>query len=617
MAQDILKTIQSPKDLRALTDEQLTALCEELRQTLVETVSHTGGHLASNLGVVELTVALERAFGEPNDDLLFDVGHQCYVHKLLTGRQERFSTLRQTGGLSGFPHPQESAHDPFIMGHSSTSISAAAGMACGKALSGRDGYTVAVLGDGALTGGMVYEGLENIAEYGDKVIIVLNDNRMSISRNVGYVARHLARLRSRPRYVRAKGRFGKAIGKIPLIGRWLYRKLFRFKKWLKNAVYGSSTLFEEMGLYYLGPVDGHDLPRLEEALAAAKTVGRAVLLHVVTVKGKGCDFAVQAPNRYHGVSGFDAETGETPQSAAGFSSVFGEWLIAAAEKDERICAVTAAMAEGTGLEPFRERFDSRFFDVGIAEEHAVTFCSALSCRGILPVLAIYSTFLQRGYDQLINDISVMNNHVVLAVDRAGLVPGDGETHQGIYDVAYLSTVPHMTIYAPSCYAELKYTMSRALWEHTGAVAVRYPRGAEDADAAATATEENFSFYPADGADTLIITYGRLMGYALRAVRRLKEQGCSVALLKLLRLYPLDDGVLPVISPMKRVLFFEEGCRTGGIGEQLGSRLLEYGFGGEYRLYTVDQPIPCCSLNDGLKMTGLDEEGMIERVCGNE
>ncbi len=609
-----LEQIHSPEDIRKMTPAELEELCASLRKTLVQTVSKTGGHLSSNLGVVELTVALHKMFDTPRDRIVWDVGHQCYTHKLLTGRYGRFDTLRQTGGISGFPKPEESEYDTFIAGHSSTAVSAANGMAKAKTLSGDGGYVVAVLGDGALTGGLAYEGLSNAGRSSDRLIVVLNDNRMSISKNVGFVARHLATLRSRPRYVRFKMGISSLIAHIPLIGKAIQRFIVWVKSRLKNAMYHSSTLFEEMGFYYLGPVDGHNLHDLTASLQTAKNLSRPVLLHVETVKGKGYGFAAQNPDTYHGVSGFDIETGKTPPSSKSFSSTMADGLCRLAQEDLRICAITAAMKSGTCLTKFAERFPVRFFDVGIAEEHAVTFASGLATGGMLPVFAVYSTFLQRCYDQILNDTSIMNNHIVLAVDRAGIVPDDGETHQGVFDVPFLTTIPHVTIYSPSTFAELDISLKQALYDAAGIAVVRYPKGGELPGCEGFQPDYKPYTYLKNGkARILLMTYGRLFSYALIAARELSEEGMPVSLLKLTRIWPLPEECVAIAAEYDWVFFFEEGSRQGGIGQHLQSRLLESGFRGEFRLKAIDGFLPACSVSAGFRRTGLDVDGMIEAV----
>lgn len=615
MDKPILSTIRSAEDVKRLPCERLEPLCEELRQTIVQTVAANGGHLSSNLGVVELTVALHREFSHPDDRIVWDVGHQCYAHKLLTGRFDRFDTLRQTGGLSGFPKPTESEYDTFVAGHSSTSISAANGIAKAKALAGEDGYVVAVVGDGAMTGGLAYEGLCNAGRSHDKLIVILNDNQMSINRNVGFMARHLSALRSSVQYVQTKNSFGNIISAIPLIGKPLYRRMVRIKSRLKDSLYHSSEMFEEMGYYYLGPVDGHNLRDLMRALETARHLSRPVLLHVATVKGQGYSYALQNPDTYHGISRFDVASGQPEKGAPGFSQTVGRCLCTLAEQDPRLCVVTAAMTGGTGLTEFASSYPKRCFDVGIAEEHAVTFSSGLAVGGALPVFAVYSTFLQRSYDQLLNDTAIMNNHIVLAIDRAGIVPDDGETHQGIFDVPFLSTIPNTTVFAPATFAELEINLKQALYDTTGIAAVRYPKGAEFPILASYKPDyQPYTLFRDPMAGTLVITYGRLFGNVLQAAKRLRVKQ-PVSILKLTRILPIPEETLKIAASYSRVIFFEEGAQNGGVAQQFGAALLQQGYRGVYEPYAINTFIPTCSVVDGLRLTGLDVDGMTHRILG--
>lgn len=605
-----LRDIQSPDDIKQLDIQALHSLCDELRHTMIDTVSHTGGHLSSNLGAVELTVALHRVFTTPQDVIVWDVGHQCYAHKLLTGRYERFSTLRQQGGISGFPKPSESEHDAFVTGHSSTSISAANGIAKAKALTGDDGYTIAVIGDGALTGGLAYEGLSNAGRSDDRLIVVLNDNQMSISRNVGFVARYLTHLRSRVRYVRWKRRVRTALSRVPVLGRPFNALLRDAKKRVKRSLLTNTSFFENMGFYYMGPVDGHDLKDLHEALLAAKTVNRPVLLHVETVKGKGYPFAEQNPDTYHGISKFDPVTGQAPKAGDNFSARFGQALCQLAAEDERIVAVTAAMKQGTGLTGFAQQYPTRFFDTGIAEEHAVTFSSGMACGGLLPVFAVYSPFIQRSYDQLLNDTAIMRNHIVLAIDRAGVVPDDGETHQGMYDLAMLRSIPGTTVYAPCNYKELELHLRQALYDADGIAAVRYPKGAEpSALADYTPPYGAYDYLPDKGRELLLITYGRLFADVLAVRHKRQTNGHGAAVLKLNRLLPLDPEVLRLAKEYRCVLLIEESSRSGGMGEYVGSQLSLAGFTGHYAVRAVEEILDACTTVQGLHRLGLDAEGI--------
>lgn len=613
----LLSTIHSPEDLKKLDASQLPALCDELRACLVETISNNGGHLASNLGVVELTVALHRVFHSPVDQIVWDVGHQCYAHKLLTGRYDRFSTIRKRGGLSGFTKPCESEHDPYGCGHSSTSISAACGLARAKTLLKQEGYTIAVIGDGALTGGLAYEGLNNAGRSRDKLIVILNDNGMSISRNVGGIARHLAVIRSKPWYFRIKDHVEHILSHTPIIGPWLRNIIFTSKSMLKNALY-HSTIFEEMGFAYLGPGDGHNIDEICRLLNRAKDLRQPALIHLRTIKGKGYAFAENNPRAYHGVGMFDIETGEPESSGTGFSEVFGDSLTELARKDNSICAITAAMAGGTGLTRFAHEFRPRFFDVGIAEEHAAVFAAGLARNGMLPVFAVYSTFLQRAYDQIIHDVALQNLHVVFAIDRAGLVGEDGETHQGIFDASFLSAVPNLTVYSPSCYEELRRDLLLALYGCRGPVALRYPRGAEPAmpDGYTPCGGPYVFTRRSSGVsgEILAVSYGRLAAFTAEAARRAAEEGLSVDLLRLNCIKPLDAECLRQASYYRKVVFFEECIRPGSVSEQFGERLLELGFHGDYRPCTAgEQFIKQGSVPQQLDELGLDVKGILQTM----
>lgn len=611
----LLPSIHSPEDVRTLSSSQLNTLCRELRDTIVHTVAQTGGHLSSNLGIVEVTVALHRVFHTPHDQIVWDVGHQCYVHKLLTGRAPHFATLRKEGGISGFPRPCESEHDAFIAGHSSNAISVANGMAKAKALTGDDGYVVAVVGDGALTGGLAYEGLSNAGRSKDRLIVVLNDNGMSISQNVGFVARHLATLRAQPRYVRFKAAFGNALLRVPLIGKPVHKFLQWCKTRLKKSLYSRSSYFEEMGFHYIGPLDGHDVHELIRGFQSAKRLERPVLMHVATVKGKGCSFAEQQPDRYHGVPGYDEATG-TLHCGGGttFSQVFGETLCTLARQDDRLCAITAAMLSGTCLTAFAQEFPKRLFDVGIAEEHAVSFAAGLAHNGTLPVFAVYSTFLQRAYDQLIHDAAILNEHVVLAIDRAGIVGDDGETHQGIFDVAFLNTIPHATVWSPSTYEELRLSLHHALYAVPGLVAVRYPRGSEPSALADYRPDgAPFTLLARPLSSILLVTYGREFAAVYEAARQLEIEGLAVSVLKLTQIKPIDRAAVDAVLGYDKVFFFEEGIRDGGVGDRLGALLHEREFAGVYHVTAIDGFVPVCTPSSGLRAYGLDASHVLSTV----
>ena len=578
-----LNRIHSSADVKALSADVLPELCQELREEVLETVSRNGGHLASSLGAVELTVALHRVYDSATDRLVFDVGHQCYAHKLLTGRRDRFDTLRQLGGLAGFPRPNESPDDAAISGHASTSVSVALGMARARTLLGEDYGVVAVIGDGALTGGVAYEGLSDCGSSGEDILVLLNDNAMSISENVGGMSLLLAKVRVRPGYLRFKRFYRRTVGRY----RILYRMLHRIKEWVKDLAL-PDNMFEDMGFYYLGPVDGHDVKALERVIDYARSIGGPVLLHVCTKKGKGYAPAEEDPARYHGVGPFDPARGVDAGQKENFSSVFGAALVELAEDDGRIAAVTAAMTDGTGLDDFARRFPKRFFDVGIAEGHAAAMSAGLAQQGMRPVFAVYSSFLQRAYDMLIHDVALSGVHVVFAVDRAGLVGADGETHQGAFDVGYLCSVPGLRLWAPSSYAELRGMLRLAL-AAPGPAAVRYPRGGEGVYKGDSSGQDTAQLRP--GGDLTLVTYGILVNEALCAAETLADEGIDAAVLKLNRLDQPDlEPVLASAARTGRLLVLEDSARAGGMGTRIlaelasrgvalrGSRLLDLGDG---------------------------------------
>ncbi len=604
---------KNPESLKSLSYEEIDQLCAQIRSKLVETLSRNGGHLAPNLGVVELTVAMHRVFDSPVDQFVFDVGHQSYTHKLLTGRADRFDTIRTEGGLAGFPKPSESVHDPMVTGHSSTSISNACGLARAKRLKGEKGTVVAVIGDGALTGGLAYEGLNNAGQARDNIIVILNDNKMSISKNVGAMARHLAVIRTKTSYVKFKAVTAKVVGAIPLIGKPIKKALFRSKSALKNAVY-KNTLFDALGFAYLGPVDGHNVKQLEQALTLAKNLNRPALVHVCTSKGKGYQYAERNPGKFHGIGKFDIDTGEPISGGPNFSSVFGKALCELARKDESVCAVTAAMKSGTGLSDFAADFHRRFHDCGIAEEHAVSYCAGLAAGGLKPVFAVYASFIQRCYDQIIHDVSIQGLNVTFAVDRAGVVGEDGETHHGLFDVAMLNTVPGMSIYSPCYFDELTASLESCVNEPSPA-AIRYPRGAEpEKPEGFEISTEPYCVYGDPNAETVIVTYGRIFGAAAKACDRLRAEGRSVCVLKLLRVKPIDPECVEAVSKAGHILFFEEGIKQGGIGETFIALLEERGYSGTYFLRAVDNSfVTHASVARLLEMLGLDETGVYNAV----
>lgn len=570
----ILESITSPADVKALSPAQTDELCGELRRFLLEHVSRTGGHLASNLGAVELTVAIHRVFDTSRDRLVFDVGHQCYVHKILTGRRDGFSGLRRLGGLSGFPKPEESIHDAFIAGHASNAVSVALGMARARTLTGQDHAVIALLGDGALTGGLAYEGLNDAGDSGEDLIVILNDNGMSINENVGAMSQHLLRLRTKPEYYAFKKAYHRLLGGSAF-GRRLYRFNHRVKTRVKKALLPNSTMFEDMGFAYLGPVDGHNVDKLCETLSWARELGGPVLVHVRTQKGRGYEPAEREPNRYHGVAPFDPARGVDAEKSTDFSAVFGDAMLALAAEDPRVCAITAAMADGTGLEPFALRYPNRFFDAAIAEGHAAAMAAGMAKQGLIPVFAVYSTFLQRAYDQLVHDVALSGLHVVFAVDRAGLVGADGETHQGVFDPLFLSGIPGMTVLCPASFAELRTMLRRAVFDLTGPVAVRYPRGGEGqfrGDFGAS----DFAVLR-DGDDVTLCAYGTMTDEALAAADLLRARGLAARVVKLGRIAPFDgDEIRRLFAGTARLLVAEECCAVGCVGQRIAAILAEGG-----------------------------------------
>lgn len=557
----ILENINSSADIKKLDREQLPQLCDELRKFEIENIAKTGGHLSPNLGTVELTVAIHRVYDTEKDRLVFDVGHQSYTHKIITGRRDRFDTLRQYGGLSGFPKPSESNDDAFIAGHASNSVSVAQGMARARTLTGGDYDIVSVIGDGALTGGLSHEGLADAAASGEPMVIILNDNNMSISENVGGMAQVLQNMRIKPAYISFKQWLKGVSENIP----GLYKAFHVIKEWLKSRLL-PGNVFSEMGLYYLGPVDGHDLDKLETAIRLARDVRKTVVLHVLTKKGKGCAYAESHPDKYHGIGRFDPETGELAPTAVSFSDKAGEYLCQYAENDPRIVAITAAMAGGTGTECFASKFPERFFDVGIAEGHGVTMAAGMAKQGLVPVFAVYSSFLQRGFDMLIHDVSLLGLHTVFCVDRAGLVGNDGETHQGVFDVCYLSAVPGMTILCPASFQELHDMLGYAIHEVTGPAAVRYPRGGEGRYTDSLMQAENLI---REGTDVTVVCYGTMINEVLNAADELQSRGVSAEIIKLGMIAPNSfEQCIGSVRKTGRLLVAEEVCSVGCVGSAL-------------------------------------------------
>ncbi len=615
-----LTAFKSPADLRAIPAEEMPQLAARIREFLVEKVSATGGHLASNLGVVELSLALHRVFDAPQDHIIWDVGHQSYIHKIITGRADRFDELRKVGGLCGFTNRKESEYDPFGAGHSSTSISAALGFATADRIAGRKAYTVAVIGDGAFTGGMVHEALNNCAP-DLPLIIVLNENEMSISRNTGAFAQYISHIRSSRRYLRTKSRTKDVLPRIPLIGRGLYKIAKGLTHFAKRRLY-RANYFEELGFLYLGPADGNDYARTERILRQAKARNGAVIVHLKTTKGKGYLPAESDPSHFHSTAPCTAAAG-----AGSFHAAFGEELVSLAKENDRICAITAAMEIGCGLDAFSREFPTRFFDVGIAEEHAATFAAGMAAGGMIPCFAVYSTFLQRAYDNVLHDIALQNLPVKLFIDRAGLAHGDGATHHGIFDVSFLSAIPHLRLYAPACYGTLRAMMKDVMTIDTPC-AIRYPNASEDARIAPL-------FYP-DGdfarygvrADfkkderpqNIVITYGNIVKEALNAKEQAAQQGRSVGILLLEVLKPYDElakQIAPYLSRTTRVIFLEEGMAHGGaacltaeaLREEMGER-----FPSDYRVLAIkDHFASPAEKTDLYRYCGISAEDVLENL----
>ena len=615
MSVSILENIHGHPDLINLTPQQRRILCDEIRQFLIAHVSKTGGHVASNLGVVELTVAIETVYDTAKDRLVFDVGHQSYIHKILTDRQAGFQTLRQYGGMAGFPKPSESVTDAFIAGHASSSVSVALGMARARTMQKQDYDVVALIGDGAATGGLAYEGLNDAAVSGEPMVVILNDNELSIDRNVGAMASHLRKLRTKERYLGMKQRYRKFLLKIPG-GNTLYHISYKVKNWIRRVLI-PTTIFDNMGFTYLGPVDGHDTEKLIDLLQDAKEMARPVLVHVVTQKGKGYPHSEEHPKLFHGIGEFDPVTGEPkPRNTKTFSDAFGDTMMELAMQDARICAITAAMPGGTGLLDFKYQYPQRLFDVGIAEEHAVSMAGGLAKQGMIPVVALYSTFLQRSYDMILQDICLQNLHVVFAVDRAGLVGEDGETHHGVFDVGFLRQAPGMQILCPGSVTELRDMLLWAARDQSSPVAIRYPRGGDQGYTGSAWREQNGCVCcHRKGKDVTIITYGTLLENAMEAAELLETHGIHASVLRLLSVQPLPvNEIKTLIKDSRYVLIAEETAANCGIGAQLSHKLLQ--FDPNLRVETIDlgeRFVPHGNLKSLYSHCGLDAQSIAKKI----
>ncbi|MDR0375583.1 MAG: 1-deoxy-D-xylulose-5-phosphate synthase [Treponema sp.] len=613
----LLSHIGGPRDLVRLDYSALTELAAEIRKVIIATVSQNGGHLASNLGVVELTIALHRIFHSPHDKIVWDVGHQCYTHKLLTGRYTGgalFSQLRRMGGLAGFPKYSESAHDAFNTGHASTSISAALGLLAAARLKGEERRVIAVIGDGALTGGLAYEALSHAGQLGLPLIVILNDNTMSISKNVGGLSKYLSRLSMKSKYQNFRRGFDALVKKIPVIGKTLYNIIYRLKRAVK-AIFYTDNFFVDLGFEYVGPINGHDVAQLESLLSDIRKLDHPVVAHVITQKGKGYKYAEANPSAYHGVSAFSVDEGlAEPNTGRSFTNAFGEAIVEAAARDGAVTAITAAMEHGAGLAPFKERFPERLFDVGIAEAHAVTFAAGLAYQGLRPVVAVYSTFAQRAYDAVIHDVSLQKLPVVFCLDRAGFVGGDGETHQGLFDIAFFRMAPNMTILAPASGSELKSMLDFAL-SSRNAVMIRYPKAGcpEECDGFAAPLENGRGVFIRMNNNTpiCIAFTGSLYTQTLDAAERLASWGITADIYNLRFLKPVDEDYLAgLMNAYKLIVFAEEGVRAGGFCEYAASLAIKRRCHGHVATLSVDEQLDSLgSRNELLRISGLDGEGI--------
>lgn len=606
-----LGAIRSPEDVKKLSTSEKIVLAQEIRAFLIASISKTGGHLASNLGVVELTIALHTVFNSPQDQFIWDVGHQAYVHKLLTGRMNGFDSLRQHEGMSGFPKRNESVHDHFDTGHSSTSISAGVGMAIARDLSGKKHEVISIIGDGALTGGMALEALNHLGHCKANVKVILNDNEMSISRNVGGMSLSLNKLRTNEKYYKLKGNTKRQLMKLPSLGKPLVGIIRKFKGSFKYFLVDGSAFFEEMGLKYIGPINGHDLEGLMKHLEMVKHVEEPVLLHVITQKGKGYPFAEQRPNKYHGVSAFNPIEPISSSSKVDYSKVFGDTLALLAADNPKIVAISAAMIEGTGLSDFSERFPNRIFDVGIAEQHAVTLAAGMALNGLKPFVAIYSTFLQRAYDQVVHDVCIQRAPVVLCIDRAGLVGNDGETHHGVFDISYLSHLPNLMILSPKDQNELKAMLTFASTYMEGPIAIRYPRGVAD-----FVNEDPCGDFEPEllkqGEKIGIIATGKMVKVALAAAEKFKE--AEVGVINLRKIKPMDASLKEALSGFDKIITIEDHMLAGGMNENVSRFLRKNQMNHQvFPMGIEDTFVEQGDMDQLLTALGLDESGVLRKL----
>lgn len=616
----ILDTIKSPEDVAKLDSTQRKQLAEELREFIVDRVSKNGGHLASNLGVVDLTVALLSEFQPPHDQIVWDVGHQAYAYKILTGRKDRFDTLRQYGGITGFPKISESKYDAFGVGHSSTSVSAALGLLRAKKLKNDDGHVIAVIGDGAMTGGMAFEGLNDTGHFSENLTVILNDNEMSIDKNVGGLSRAFANLRSSTSYIKAKSRVERFLLHIPLIGKPIARLIRMVKTWFRLLIRRNApVIFEDLGFRYFGPFDGHNIDLLRKKLRIAKAIDGPVLIHIVTKKGKGYSFAEENPSAYHGVSPFDKEKGVQPSSSKSFTNCFSDSVVRIGKEHEEVVAICAAMMTSTGLANFRKHMKLRFFDVGIAEEHAVTMAAGMAVNGFVPVVALYSTFAQRAYDQLLHDVCLQNLHMVLALDRAGIVGADGMTHQGIYDISMMLSMPNVMLLSPCNFAELDRMLEYAVVEGKNLVAVRYPRGGQSDILEKIPSEPGIGpRVIREGEEVAILALGIMCEQALIAAAELEKSGINARVIDVRCVKPCDVSTWKeLLDGIKDVVTIEDGIAQSGFGSYLLSNLEESGEMGEIRNFKMlgvsDHPLIAGNRKLLLEKEHMDEKTIVETV----
>lgn len=610
-----INSLNLPSDLKNLSFDECEALCGQIRKTIINTVSKNGGHLSSNLGSVELSVALHKVFESPKDKIIWDVGHQAYAHKILTGRLSEFSTLRKKDGISGFLRPEESVHDVVVSGHSSTSVSSALGFAYAMKNNNDNHHAIAVIGDGAFTGGLAFEGLNNAGKSNTNIIVVLNYNEMSISKSNGAMAKYLSDLRTSKGYIKTKGVMSNAIEKIPLVGKPLKNTIKASKTALRELVF-HSTLFEHFGFSYIGPCDGHNVEELCMALEHAKSLNRPVCMLVNTTKGKGYTHAENNPGEFHGIGKFDVKSGERKEKVTKtYSDVFGTKLCTLANTDNKIDAITAAMKYGTGLQNFARCHPERFYDVGISESHAATFAAGLASSGRLPVFAVYSTFLQRSYDQLLHDASISNAHIVLGIDRAGIVGEDGETHNGLFDVSFMSSIPNTTLFSPLGADELELCLEKALYECDNIAGVRYPKGEAKDKIDGFSVCDNYELITDENGEceNLVVTYGRISENVIKAVNRLKADNISCAILRIVKILPLDERIFEICQKAENIFFFEEGYKEASVSQKIMSRLMLSAFRGSVYYEAVDGFIKHMSTDEALKLCRLDEDSMYEKI----